>query len=95
MLPLLPASIAVNRGEAAIWLTCDARGFLRGCVPVGCIFQIPNKMSAGIEEDVRLFQTIGLSEQKAKETLKNANVTKNLKLAISEVGEVSPSPVNL
>lgn len=37
------------------------------------------------EEDVKQFQTIGLSEQKAKETLKNANVTKNLKLAISEV----------
>jgi len=42
-------------------------------------------MSAENEEDVKLFQTIGLSEQKAKETLKNANITKNLKLAINEV----------
>ncbi|XP_011173631.1 probable glutamine--tRNA ligase [Solenopsis invicta] len=41
-------------------------------------------MTMGNEEDVKLFQTIGLSEQKAKETLKNVNVTKNLKLAISE-----------
>ncbi|XP_071646231.1 probable glutamine--tRNA ligase [Temnothorax longispinosus] len=44
-------------------------------------------MSVGNEEDVKLFQTIGLSEQKAKETLKNANVTKNLKLAISEAAK--------
>lgn len=48
-------------------------------------------MPAGSEEDVKLFLTIGLSEQKAKETLKNANVTKNLKLVISEVGEDSPA----
>lgn len=44
-------------------------------------------MPAGNENDVQLFQTIGLSEQKAKETLKNANVTKNLKLAIDEVSK--------
>ncbi|XP_011874554.1 PREDICTED: probable glutamine--tRNA ligase isoform X2 [Vollenhovia emeryi] len=50
----------------------------------------PNKMSAGSAEDVKLFQTIGLSEQKAKETLKNANVTKNLKLAISEAAKHGP-----
>lgn len=48
-------------------------------------------MPAANEEDVKLFLTIGLSEQKAKETLKNANVTKNLKLVISEVGEDSPA----
>jgi len=48
-------------------------------------------MPAGNEEDVKLFQTIGLSEQKAKETLKNVNITKNLKLAISEVGKNSPA----
>lgn len=45
-------------------------------------------MSAGNEDDVKLFQTIGLSEQKAKETLKNANVRKNLKLAIDEVSRL-------
>jgi len=39
------------------------------------------------EDDIKLFQTIGLSEQKAKETLKNTNVTKNLKWAINEVGD--------
>ncbi|XP_018342396.1 PREDICTED: probable glutamine--tRNA ligase [Trachymyrmex septentrionalis] len=44
-------------------------------------------MSAENEEDVKLFQTIGLSEQKAKETLKNANITKNLKLAINEAAK--------
>lgn len=31
------------------------------------------------------FQTLGMSEQKAKETLKNANVTKNLQLALAEI----------
>ncbi|XP_029166056.1 probable glutamine--tRNA ligase [Nylanderia fulva] len=47
-------------------------------------------MSAGNEDDVKLFQTIGLTEQKAKETLKNANVTKNLKLAIDEANKKGP-----
>ncbi|XP_072757333.1 probable glutamine--tRNA ligase [Anoplolepis gracilipes] len=42
------------------------------------------------ENDIKLFQTIGLSEQKAKETLKNANVTKNLKLAIDEAAKHGP-----
>jgi glutaminyl-tRNA synthetase len=42
-------------------------------------------MPGEIKDDVELLQTIGLSEQKAKETLKNASVTKNLKLAINEV----------
>lgn len=37
------------------------------------------------DECIELFQQIGLSEQKAKETLKNAQVSKNLKLAITEV----------
>ena len=36
-------------------------------------------------EDIKLFKSVGLSEQKAKETLKNALVTKQLKSAISEV----------
>ncbi|KAG5318412.1 SYQ ligase, partial [Pseudoatta argentina] len=44
-------------------------------------------MSAENEEDIKLFQTIGLSEQKAKETLKNVNITKNLKLAINEAAK--------
>lgn len=47
------------------------------------IFQI--KMPGEIKDDMELLQTIGLSEQKARETLKNAVVTKNLKLAINEV----------
>lgn len=42
-------------------------------------------MTADIE-DIKLFQTIGLSEQKAIETLKNAQVTKHLKFSITEVG---------
>ncbi|XP_034935789.1 probable glutamine--tRNA ligase [Chelonus insularis] len=37
-----------------------------------------------MEDDVKLFQSIGLSEQKAKETLKNTQVSKNLKIAILE-----------
>lgn len=37
------------------------------------------------EDDVKLFQSIGLSEQKAKETLKNKQVSNNLKLALTEV----------
>lgn len=42
-------------------------------------------MSNNVEEDVELFKSIGLSEQKAKETLKNVQVSKNLKTAIAEV----------
>lgn len=42
-------------------------------------------MTVEKDECIELFQQIGLSEQKAKETLKNAQVSKNLKLAITEV----------
>ncbi|EFN60585.1 Probable glutaminyl-tRNA synthetase [Camponotus floridanus] len=52
-------------------------------------------MPAGNENDVKLFQTIGLSEQKAKETLKNGNVTKNLKLAIDEAVKHGPVPQDI
>lgn len=37
------------------------------------------------EETIERFKLLGLSEQKAKETLKNVNVTKFLLSAISEV----------
>lgn len=37
------------------------------------------------EETIERFKLLGLSEQKAKETLKNVNVTKCLLSAISEV----------
>jgi len=37
-------------------------------------------------ELLQLFIGIGLSEQKAKETLKNQNVSENLKQVINEVG---------
>ncbi|XP_004537348.1 probable glutamine--tRNA ligase [Ceratitis capitata] len=37
------------------------------------------------QELLSQFQALGMSEQKAKETIKNANVTKNLQLALSEV----------
>lgn len=43
-------------------------------------------MTADIE-DIKLFQTIGLSEQKAIETLKNAQVTKHLKFSITEAAK--------
>lgn len=39
------------------------------------------------EDDVKLFQSIGLSEQKAKETLKNKQVSNNLKLVITEASK--------
>ncbi|XP_034186948.1 glutaminyl-tRNA synthetase [Osmia lignaria lignaria] len=45
------------------------------------------------EDHVKLFQSIGLSEQKAKETLKNKQVSNNLKLALTEAnkhGIISP-----
>lgn len=45
-------------------------------------------MTMETEDDVKLFQSIGLSEQKAKETLKNKQVSNNLKLAITEVNKV-------
>lgn len=38
-----------------------------------------------MEEDISLLKSLGLSEQKAKETLKNAQVTSNIKQAIKEV----------
>lgn len=37
------------------------------------------------EEIIEKFKLLGLSEQKAKETLKNANVTKFLLAALNEV----------
>lgn len=37
------------------------------------------------EETIERLKHLGLSEQKAKETLKNANVTKFLLMAINEV----------
>lgn len=37
------------------------------------------------EETIERFKYLGLSEQKAKETLKNANVTKYLLMAMNEV----------
>ncbi|XP_015606238.1 probable glutamine--tRNA ligase [Cephus cinctus] len=46
-------------------------------------------MSAGVENDVQLLMKLGLSEQKAKETLKNSQVTKHLKFAITEAGKHS------
>lgn len=50
-------------------------------------------MTMEAEDDVKLFQSLGLSEQKAKETLKNKQVSNNLKLAITEVnkyGTITP-----
>ncbi|CAL7935098.1 unnamed protein product [Xylocopa violacea] len=41
-------------------------------------------MTMESEDDCNLFQSIGLSELKAKETLKNKQVSNNLKLAITE-----------
>ncbi|XP_016980573.1 probable glutamine--tRNA ligase [Drosophila rhopaloa] len=38
------------------------------------------------EDLIAQFQALGMSEQKAKETLKNANVTKNLQLALAAAG---------
>ncbi|XP_031827512.2 glutaminyl-tRNA synthetase isoform X1 [Nomia melanderi] len=38
-------------------------------------------------ENIKLFQSIGLSEQKATETLKNKQVSNNLKLAITEANK--------
>lgn len=35
------------------------------------------------------FQALGMSEQKAKETIKNVNVTKNLQLALAEAKDAS------
>uniref|UniRef100_A0A6M2DDE6 glutamine--tRNA ligase n=1 Tax=Xenopsylla cheopis TaxID=163159 RepID=A0A6M2DDE6_XENCH len=42
-------------------------------------------MTVSSDELVESFKTLGLSEQKAKETLKNAVVTKNLGLALHEI----------
>lgn len=42
-------------------------------------------MTMESKDDIELFQSIGLSEQKAKETLKNKQVSNNLKLVITEV----------
>lgn len=45
-------------------------------------------MTIEAEDEAKLFQSIGLSEQKAKETIKNKQVSNNLKLAIIEVSKV-------
>jgi len=42
-------------------------------------------------ELIQLFSSIGLTEQKAKETLKNPSVTTNLKEAIEEVSRIDIS----
>ncbi|EDV98630.1 probable glutamine--tRNA ligase [Drosophila grimshawi] len=39
------------------------------------------------EDLIVKFQQLGMSEQKAKETLKNANVTRNLQLALAELNQ--------
>ncbi|KAG7200944.1 hypothetical protein KM043_003304 [Ampulex compressa] len=39
------------------------------------------------EDDAKLFESVGLSEQKAKETVKNKQVSRNLKLAILEANK--------
>ncbi|XP_026669376.1 probable glutamine--tRNA ligase [Ceratina calcarata] len=44
-------------------------------------------MTMESDDDTKLFQSIGLSEQKAKETLKNKQVSSNLKLAIVEASK--------
>ena len=41
-----------------------------------------------MEETLTLFQSIGLSEAKAKDTVKNAAVSNSLKALILEVSEV-------
>ncbi|XP_017017502.1 probable glutamine--tRNA ligase [Drosophila kikkawai] len=41
------------------------------------------------EDLIAQFQALGMSEQKAKETLKNANVTKNLQLALAQTGSAA------
>lgn len=45
-------------------------------------------MIMDVKDDIQLFESIGLSEQKAKETLKNKQVSNNLKLAIIEVSKL-------
>lgn len=48
------------------------------------------------DETIKEFVSLGLSEQKAKETLKNANVTKTLKVILNEVrGIVLPDGVGI
>lgn len=44
-------------------------------------------MTIEAEDEAKLFQSIGLSEQKAKETIKNKQVSNNLKLAIIEANK--------
>lgn len=43
---------------------------------------------------IETFVSIGLSEQKAKETLKNDNVTQNLKSAIEQAAKITPGPID-
>lgn len=43
-------------------------------------------MTGNDEDTLRAFIELGLSEQKAKETLKNAAVTKTLKAILHDVG---------
>nr|CAG4651602.1 EOG090X01EL [Triops cancriformis] len=51
-------------------------------------------MVSATETDLQLLVSIGLSEQKAKETLKNETVTKTLKLCITAANKTSGNGVN-
>ena len=43
------------------------------------------ELVAGMEDTISLFQSIGLSEAKAKDTVKNATVSNSLKSLVQEV----------
>ena len=47
---------------------------------------IVRSLSEGMESRLKLFQDIGLSEQKARETAKNEKLTCNLEFIVNQVG---------
>ena len=78
--------------SAVIWRTRDTQVLPHGewvLLHLRCVSHVlvAVRHSANMANELlQLFTSIGLSEQKAKETLKNQNVSENLKQVINEVG---------
>lgn len=67
----------------SLWVTFHRRRYIFFSLPCAQNNTPTNKMSP--EEIIERFKLLGLNEQKAKETLKNGNVTKSLLAALDEV----------
>ena len=56
---------------------------------------VVRSLSDGMEDRLKLFQEIGLSEQKAKETVRNEKLASNLEVIVNLVGQSCISSFDL